>query len=155
MELPYFDLCVANTPYQISSALIFKLLAHRPQFKYDPMIPSLTKNRSATLMFQKEFAMRLVAKAATPMYCRLSVNTQLLANTSHILHVGRNNFRPPPKVDSSVVRIEPKHPAPAVDFSVFFLFSCINRIGMGWNDSYSLFSEKQIRCSMLQASKYC
>lgn len=28
--------------------------------------------------------------------------------------VGRNNFRPPPKVDSSVVRIEPRHPPPPV-----------------------------------------
>jgi hypothetical protein len=30
--------------------------------------------------------------------------------------VGRNNFRPPPKVDSSVVRIEPRNPPPPVDF---------------------------------------
>lgn len=43
-----------------------------------------------------------------PLYCRLSVNTQLLARTTHILKVGKNNFRPPPKVDSSVVRIEPR-----------------------------------------------
>ena len=32
------------------------------------------------------------------MYCRLAVNTQLLAKISHLLKVGRNNFRPPPKV---------------------------------------------------------
>jgi 16S rRNA A1518/A1519 N6-dimethyltransferase RsmA/KsgA/DIM1 with predicted DNA glycosylase/AP lyase activity len=32
------------------------------------------------------------------MYCRLAVNTQLLAKVSHLLKVGRNNFRPPPKV---------------------------------------------------------
>jgi 18S rRNA (adenine1779-N6/adenine1780-N6)-dimethyltransferase len=30
------------------------------------------------------------------------------------LQVGKNNFRPPPKVDSSVVRIEPRHPPPPV-----------------------------------------
>lgn len=35
---------------------------------------------------------------------RLAANTQLLARVSHLLKVGRNNFRPPPKVDSSVVR---------------------------------------------------
>jgi 16S rRNA A1518/A1519 N6-dimethyltransferase RsmA/KsgA/DIM1 with predicted DNA glycosylase/AP lyase activity len=28
-QLPYFDICVANIPYQISSPLTFKLLAHR------------------------------------------------------------------------------------------------------------------------------
>jgi len=96
VELPYFDVCIANVPYQISSPLIFKLLAHRPQF------------RAATLMFQREFAMRLCVPAGDPLYCRLSVNTQLLARTTHLLKVGKNNFRPPPKVDSSVVRIEPR-----------------------------------------------
>ena len=40
------------------------------------------------------------------MYCRLSVNTQLLARTQQLLKVGRNNFNPPPKVESRVCRIE-------------------------------------------------
>jgi hypothetical protein len=47
-ELPYFDVCVANVPYQISSPITFKLLSHRPLF------------RCAVIMFQKEFAQRLV-----------------------------------------------------------------------------------------------
>ena len=33
VELPYFDVCVANVPYNISSAIVFKLLAHRPMFR--------------------------------------------------------------------------------------------------------------------------
>lgn len=33
-DLPFFDLCVANIPYQISSPLVFKLLLHRPLFRY-------------------------------------------------------------------------------------------------------------------------
>lgn len=32
-DLPFFDLCIANIPYQISSPLIFKLLSHRPLFR--------------------------------------------------------------------------------------------------------------------------
>ena len=72
VELPYFDVCVANVPYQISSPLTFKLLAHRPLF------------RCAVLMFQREFAMRLVAKTGTPLFCRLSLNTQLLSKVSTI-----------------------------------------------------------------------
>lgn len=32
-NLPFFDLCVANIPYQISSPLVFKLLLHRPIFR--------------------------------------------------------------------------------------------------------------------------
>ncbi|KAI4370851.1 hypothetical protein MLD38_019153 [Melastoma candidum] len=56
--------------------------------------------------------MRLVAQPGDPLYCRLSANAQLRARVTHLLKVGKNNFRPPPKVDSSVVRIEPRKPAP-------------------------------------------
>eukprot|EP00741_Cyanophora_paradoxa_P021343 tig00021348_g20602.t1 len=104
VELPFFDVCVANVPYAISSPLVFKLLAHRPLF------------RCAVLMFQREFALRLVAKPGDELYCRLSVNTQLLSKCDHLMKVGKNNFRPPPKVESSVVRIEPRNPPPPVNF---------------------------------------
>ena len=33
VPFPFFDICVANTPYQISSPLVFKLLQHRPIFR--------------------------------------------------------------------------------------------------------------------------
>uniref|UniRef100_UPI00358FF4D9 dimethyladenosine transferase n=1 Tax=Myxine glutinosa TaxID=7769 RepID=UPI00358FF4D9 len=103
-DLPYFDVCVANLPFQISSPFVFKLLLHRPFF------------RCAVLMFQREFALRLVASPGEKMYCRLSLNTQLLARVSHIMKVGKNNFRPPPRVESSVVRLEPRNPPPPVSF---------------------------------------
>jgi len=103
-ELPFFDVCVANVPYQISSPLVFKLLLHRPFF------------RCAVLMFQREFAQRLVAQPGDKLYCRLSINTQLLARVDHLMKVGKNNFRPPPKVESSVVRIEPRNPPPPINF---------------------------------------
>ncbi len=74
-ELPYFDVCVANIPYQISSPITFKLLSHRPLF------------RCAVIMYQKEFAQRLVAQPGDPLFCRLSVNTQLLARVFHLLKV--------------------------------------------------------------------
>lgn len=103
-DLPYFDVCVANLPYQISSPFVFKLLLHRPFF------------RCAVLMFQREFAQRLIAQPGDKLYCRLSINTQLLARVDHLMKVGKNNFRPPPKVESSVVRIEPKNPPPPINF---------------------------------------
>ncbi|KAM6228197.1 dimethyladenosine transferase-like [Spheniscus humboldti] len=103
-DLPFFDACVANLPYQISSPFVFKLLLHRPFF------------RCAILMFQREFALWLVAKPGTKLYCRLSINTQLLAQVDHLMKVGKNNFRPPPKVEFSVVRIEPKNPPPPINF---------------------------------------
>ena len=101
---PFFDLCVANIPYQISSAIVFKLLGHRPMF------------RCAVLMVQEEFALRLSARPGEALYCRLSVNTQLLAKVDQLLKVGKNNFRPPPKVESRVVRLELKNPRPPVNF---------------------------------------
>jgi 18S rRNA (adenine1779-N6/adenine1780-N6)-dimethyltransferase len=104
VDIPYFDICVANLPYQISSPFLFKLLSHKPPF------------RSAVIMFQLEFAQRLTARAGDEMYCRLSVNTQLLAKVENLLKVGKSNFRPPPKVDSLVVRIEMRHPPPEVNF---------------------------------------
>jgi 18S rRNA (adenine1779-N6/adenine1780-N6)-dimethyltransferase len=67
-------------------------------------------------MFQEEFALRLTARPGEALYCRLSVNTQLLAKVDQLLKVGRNNFRPPPKVESRVVRIELRNPPPPVNF---------------------------------------
>jgi hypothetical protein len=51
------------------------------------------------------------------MYCRLSVNVQLLARVDHLIKVSKNSFKPPPKVESSVVRIEPKYPPPPINFT--------------------------------------
>ncbi|KAG5472239.1 hypothetical protein LSCM1_03637 [Leishmania martiniquensis] len=102
-DFPYFDKCVANVPYAISSALIFKLL-RKPTFK------------CAVLMFQREFALRVCAQPGSEAYCRLSVNSQLLARCSHLMKISKNSFNPPPKVESSVIRLDPKCPPPAVDF---------------------------------------
>ncbi|KAG9235038.1 S-adenosyl-L-methionine-dependent methyltransferase [Amylocarpus encephaloides] len=94
--LPPFDVCISNTPYQISSPLVFKLLS----------LPN--PPRVSVLMFQREFALRLTARPGDSLYCRLSVNAQFWAKITHIMKVGKNNFKPPPQVESSVVRIEPK-----------------------------------------------
>lgn len=96
VDWPFFDVCISNTPYQISSPLTFKLLQHRPKF------------RCAVLMFQREFALRMVARPGDALYCRLSVNVQFAARCQHIMKISKNSFRPPPKVESSVVRLEPR-----------------------------------------------
>jgi len=117
VDLPFFDVCVANVPYQISSPLTFKLLSHRPLF------------RCAVLMFQREFAMRLIAQPFDSLYCRLSVNTQILSKVKHVLKVSKNNFRPPPKVESSVVKISPLNPPPPINFVEWdgFIRLCFGR----------------------------
>ncbi|KAL1743816.1 S-adenosyl-L-methionine-dependent methyltransferase [Schizophyllum fasciatum] len=106
-ELPYFDVCISNTPYQISSPLVFRLLSHRP-------LP-----RVCILMFQREFALRLVARPGTAFWSRLSANVQLYAKVDHVMKVAKSCFRPPPMVESSVVRIVPLDPPPPVRFEEF------------------------------------
>ena len=73
-------------------------------------------------MFQKEFADRLLATPGSKVYCRLSVSVQLLAKVEHLMKVRRSEFVPPPKVDSAVVRIEPKNPPPKINYKVFGLW---------------------------------
>ncbi|KAL9640281.1 MAG: hypothetical protein Q9164_000377 [Protoblastenia rupestris] len=104
MELPYFDVCISNTPYQISSPLTARLLAHSPA------------PRSCILTYQLEFAQRLLATPSSSLYSRLSLNTQMFAHVTHIMKIGRNNFKPPPAVESSVIRLVPKRPRPAISF---------------------------------------
>ena len=117
MELPKFDMCVANIPYKISSPLTFKLLNCTERF------------RSAVLMLQREFAKRLIATAGDPHFCRLSVNTQLLAKVDIIMEVSKANFSPPPKVDSSVVCITPRSSLLPVDRKEWdnFIRICFSR----------------------------
>lgn len=101
---PAFDACVANLPYQISSPFTFRLLAHRPTF------------RCAVLMFQKEFAERLIANVGESQYGRLALNTRLFAKVSCVCKVSRGSFNPPPEVDSMVVKVVPRDPPIEVDF---------------------------------------
>lgn len=107
VDIPYFEVCISNTPYQISSPLVFRLLSHRPLF------------RVAILMFQREFALRLTARPGTALWSRLSANVQLYAKVDNIINVNRNDFRPPPQVESSVVRLVPIDPPPPVKFEEF------------------------------------
>lgn len=67
-------------------------------------------------MFQREFAMRLFAKPGDKLYSRLSVNAQMWAKVDHVMKVGKNNFNPPPQVESNVVRLTPKNPRPQISY---------------------------------------
>ena len=94
VDFPAFDKVVANLPYSISSEITFKL------FKYDFKL--------AVLMYQYEFAQRLVAQANSKDYSRLSVNAHYFADTSMIMKIPRGAFSPPPEVLSAVVEIKPR-----------------------------------------------
>jgi hypothetical protein len=93
---PAYDARVLD---QISSIIVFKLLSQRPVI------------RSAVLMFQREFALRLCAAPGSKMWCA-RLPTRRCSARDHVMKVGKGNFRPPPMVESSVVRIRPIDPLP-------------------------------------------
>lgn len=96
VEWPAFDAMVSNLPYRISSPLTFKLLDHR----FD----------RAILMYQREFAKRMVARPGTPDYSRLTVGVYRRAACEILERVPRNAFHPQPRVDSAIVRLRPRPP---------------------------------------------
>jgi 16S rRNA (adenine1518-N6/adenine1519-N6)-dimethyltransferase len=88
----------ANLPYNVGTALLIKWLSAET---WPPFWKSLT------LMFQREVAERLVAKPDGEHYGRLSVLIQWRAKAKILFDVSRSAFVPPPKITSSIVRIEP------------------------------------------------
>ena len=86
---------VGNLPYNISTPLLF----HLARFA--------SRVRDMHFMLQLEVVERMVAAPATPQYGRLSVALQARFRMEKLFRVGPGAFRPPPKVDSAVVRLEP------------------------------------------------
>jgi 16S rRNA (adenine1518-N6/adenine1519-N6)-dimethyltransferase len=86
---------VSNLPYNVGTALLLKWLT-------GPFRPT-----SMTLMFQKEVAERIVAKAGDEAYGRLSVISRALCQAELVMDLPARAFTPPPKVASAVVRLTP------------------------------------------------
>lgn len=85
---------VANLPYQVAATVVLK---------YFQDIPSLT---SATVMVQSEVAKRMAAKPGTKSYGAYTAKLQLFARAVSSFDVSRQSFLPPPRVDSTVIRLE-------------------------------------------------
>lgn len=90
---------VGNLPYNISSPLIIKLIDH--------VLAAPGTIADMHFMLQKEMASRLCAVPGTKAWGRLSVMIQVTARVDYLFDVGPESFSPPPKVDSSVIRITP------------------------------------------------
>jgi 16S rRNA (adenine1518-N6/adenine1519-N6)-dimethyltransferase len=84
---------IGNFPYNISSQIFFKVLAHRQQV-YE-----------VVGMIQKEVAERLTAKPGSKVYGLLSVLLQAFYDLEYLFTVGPQVFAPPPKVQSAVIRL--------------------------------------------------
>ncbi|OGT69300.1 MAG: 16S rRNA (adenine(1518)-N(6)/adenine(1519)-N(6))-dimethyltransferase [Gammaproteobacteria bacterium RIFCSPHIGHO2_12_FULL_45_9] len=89
-----------NLPYNISTPLLFHLLTF------------VNAIADMYFMLQKEVADRLAAKPSTPDYGRLSVMMQYHCQIDYLIDVPPQAFVPPPKVDSSVIRLTPYHELP-------------------------------------------
>lgn len=98
-----FDRIVANLPYLISGPITIAFL----ELLRDPA----TRWGRAVLMYQAEFAERLLAKSGDDAYGRLTVHAARWVQVTKVREVPPGAFDPPPKVDSLVVRLDP-HPAP-------------------------------------------
>ncbi len=92
---------VANIPYNITGAIIEKLLGTISQ-------PAKTSYESIVLLIQKEVGERLTATPNRKAYGALSIKVQYLADCQWICQVPAKAFYPKPKVDSAVVKLIPK-----------------------------------------------
>ena len=86
---------VGNVPYYITTPILFHAL-ERP------------RPDRAVYLVQKEVAERMVATAGSDDYGALSVNVQAVAVPKMLFRVAPGAFNPPPKVESALVRIEPR-----------------------------------------------
>jgi 16S rRNA (adenine1518-N6/adenine1519-N6)-dimethyltransferase len=99
----------ANLPYNIGTALLTGWLTGQQWLPWW---------RSATLMFQKEVAERLVATPGSGAYGRLSVLAQWRCDVRIEMLLPARAFTPPPKVDSAVVQFVPRMPDVDVPMTV-------------------------------------
>jgi 16S rRNA (adenine1518-N6/adenine1519-N6)-dimethyltransferase len=98
---------VGNLPYNISTPLLFHLL------------DAADRVRDLHFMLQLEVVERMVAMPSTPEYGRLSVMLQARFRMHKLFRVAPGAFRPPPKVDSAVVRMVPLRTPLGCDARVF------------------------------------
>ena len=89
---------VGNLPYNLSSPILFHALDHAASV------------RDMHFMLQKEVVDRMAAAPGSKVYGRLSVMLQAWCQVTALFNVGPGAFRPPPKVDSAVVRLVPRRP---------------------------------------------
>lgn len=91
---------VGNLPYNISSPLLMQLVDH--------VLAQPDNIADMHFMLQKEMAERLSALPGSKAWGRLSVMTQVTLDVQYLFDVPPESFRPPPKVDSSIIRLTPK-----------------------------------------------
>jgi 16S rRNA (adenine1518-N6/adenine1519-N6)-dimethyltransferase len=84
-----------NLPYHIASQLMFRVIDARDVVRH------------AVFMIQKEMADRIVAKPGTKEYGSIGVMIRTYADVSTVIKVSAGSFLPPPKIDSTVIKLVP------------------------------------------------
>lgn len=129
---------VGNLPYNISTPLLFHL------FRQKQVIAEML------FMLQKEVVERLAAVPGSRQYGRLSVMAQYHCRIEKLFTVGPENFQPPPKVTSAIVRLTP-YRVPLVDVGDYTCFETVVATAFGQrrktlrNALKSLLAEEIIR----------
>jgi 16S rRNA (adenine1518-N6/adenine1519-N6)-dimethyltransferase len=95
----------ANLPYNISTPLLFHLLAQGALFS------------DLHVMLQKEVGERMVAAPGSKEYGRLTISIALRCSVERLFPIQPGSFRPPPKVDSVFLRLMPRA-APLADAAI-------------------------------------
>jgi len=98
---------IGNFPYNISSQIVFKVLDNY----------HIVENMVG--MFQKEMAVRIVAPYNNKQYGVISVLTQAFYDAELLFDIAPSNFTPPPKVDSSILKLTRKEEV-GIDRKMFF-----------------------------------
>ncbi|MDH3448046.1 MAG: 16S rRNA (adenine(1518)-N(6)/adenine(1519)-N(6))-dimethyltransferase RsmA [Gammaproteobacteria bacterium] len=109
---------VGNLPYNISTPLMFHLLESARLIK------------DMHFMVQKEVALRIVARPGETDYGRLSVMLQYHCECQYLLDVAPDSFKPPPRVESTVIRLRPL-PEPEYDVGNYEVFSTLVQTAFG------------------------
>lgn len=108
-----------NLPYYVSSPILFHCLAHAGAIA------------DMHFMLQKEVVDRMAAAPGSKVYGRLSVMLQLACRVEPLLRVAPGAFRPPPKVDSAVVRMTPLSSAERPDPALTRAIDAVVRAAFG------------------------
>ena len=99
---------VGNSPYNISTQILFRVLEWRQQLE------------AMVGMFQKEVAQRVAAPSGNKTYGVLSVLVQAFFTVDYLFDVHENCFNPPPKVKSGVIRLLPRTTIPEMRSEKYF-----------------------------------
>ena len=105
---------VGNLPYNVGTQIVLNLLPYLPRY------------RQAVFMLQQEVIDRMLAQPGSKTWGRLGVWCQLYADVTQVMRVPPQAFRPPPKVDSAIVRLVPLA-QPRFDVDVKKLSRLINQ----------------------------